>query len=231
MLSLDWKKKLQENVLRVKDRVQKAKEAAKRKDEVFILPVTKTKSTEVIRALTEMGFNVFGENRVREAKEKIKELNNVKFEMIGHLQTNKVRDAIDIFTRIQSVDSLKLLTEINERASKKKIAMPVLIEVNISGESQKYGFLPGEIMNLFRVTSSLKFVNIEGLMGMASLTNDTEKIRKEFYTLRILYERLNGEGYNLNVLSMGMTDDFELAIMEGSNMVRIGRAFFEGLEI
>ncbi|WP_199919712.1 YggS family pyridoxal phosphate-dependent enzyme [Thermodesulfobium acidiphilum] len=230
-MSLDWKKKLQENVLRVKDRVQKAKEAAKRKDEVFILPVTKTKSTEVIRALTEMGFNVFGENRVREAKEKIKELNNVKFEMIGHLQTNKVRDAIDIFTRIQSVDSLKLLTEINERASKKKIAMPVLIEVNISGESQKYGFLPGEIMNLFRVTSSLKFVNIEGLMGMASLTNDTEKIRKEFYTLRILYERLNGEGYNLNVLSMGMTDDFELAIMEGSNMVRIGRAFFEGLEI
>ncbi|AWB10409.1 hypothetical protein TDSAC_1056 [Thermodesulfobium acidiphilum] len=195
------------------------------------MPVTKTKSTEVIRALTEMGFNVFGENRVREAKEKIKELNNVKFEMIGHLQTNKVRDAIDIFTRIQSVDSLKLLTEINERASKKKIAMPVLIEVNISGESQKYGFLPGEIMNLFRVTSSLKFVNIEGLMGMASLTNDTEKIRKEFYTLRILYERLNGEGYNLNVLSMGMTDDFELAIMEGSNMVRIGRAFFEGLEI
>ncbi|AEE14433.1 protein of unknown function UPF0001 [Thermodesulfobium narugense DSM 14796] len=222
---------MQENVQKVKERVQKAKEAAKRKDEVFILPVTKTKSTEIIRALIEMGFNVFGENRVREAKEKIKELSNVKFEMIGHLQTNKVKDALDIFTRIQSVDSLKLLTEINERAAKKKIVMPVLVEINISGESQKYGFLPGEVMNLFRVTSSLRFVNIEGLMGMASLTNDTDKIRKEFSTLRILYERLNAEGYNLNVLSMGMTDDFEVAIMEGSNMVRIGRAFFEGLEI
>ncbi|WP_052296055.1 YggS family pyridoxal phosphate-dependent enzyme [Thermodesulfobium narugense] len=230
-MPLDWKKKLQENVQKVKERVQKAKEAAKRKDEVFILPVTKTKSTEIIRALIEMGFNVFGENRVREAKEKIKELSNVKFEMIGHLQTNKVKDALDIFTRIQSVDSLKLLTEINERAAKKKIVMPVLVEINISGESQKYGFLPGEVMNLFRVTSSLRFVNIEGLMGMASLTNDTDKIRKEFSTLRILYERLNAEGYNLNVLSMGMTDDFEVAIMEGSNMVRIGRAFFEGLEI
>lgn len=215
---------------KVKERVQRAKELAKRTDEVFILPVTKTKSTEIIRALNDLGFSVFGENRVREAKEKFRELNNVKFEMIGHLQTNKVKDAIDIFVRIQSVDSLRLLNEINKSAAKKKIAMPVLIEINISGESQKYGFLPREVMDLFRMSSSLKFVNIEGLMGMASLTNDVDKIRKEFSTLRILYERLNAEGYNLNVLSMGMSDDFDLAIMEGSNMVRIGRAFFEGIE-
>jgi len=216
-------------VQKVKERVQRAKELAKRTDEVFILPVTKTKSTEIIRALNDLGFSVFGENRVREAKEKFRELNNVKFEMIGHLQTNKVKDAIDIFVRIQSVDSLRLLNEINKSAAKKKIAMPVLIEINISGESQKYGFLPREVMDLFRMSSSLKFVNIEGLMGMASLTNDVDKIRKEFSTLRILYERLNAEGYNLNVLSMGMSDDFDLAIMEGSNMVRIGRAFFEGI--
>jgi len=216
-------------VQKVKERVQRAKELAKRTDEVFILPVTKTKSTEIIRALNDLGFSVFGENRVREAKEKFRELNNVKFEMIGHLQTNKVKDAIDIFVRIQSVDSLRLLNEINKSAAKKGITMPVLIEINISGESQKYGFLPREVMDLFRMSSSLKFVNIEGLMGMASLTNDVDKIRKEFSTLRILYERLNAEGYNLNVLSMGMSDDFDLAIMEGSNMVRIGRAFFEGI--
>lgn len=230
-MSLDWEKKLQENVQLVKNRVQKAKEAAFRKDEIYILPVTKTKSTEIIKALLDLGFNRFGENRVREAKEKLKQLSSAEFEMIGHLQTNKVKDALDIFERIQSVDSLNLLTEINERASKKKITMPVLVEVNISGESQKYGFSPREVMNLFRMTSPLKFVNIEGLMGMASLTDDTAKIRKEFSSLRILYERLNSEGYNLNVLSMGMTQDFELAIMEGSNMLRIGRAFFEGIDI
>ncbi len=178
-----------------------------------------------------LGFNRFGENRVKEAKDKLKEVNSAEFEMIGHLQTNKVKDAIEIFERIQSVDSLNLLTEINERASKKKITMPVLVEVNISGETQKHGFSPREVMNLFRMTSPLKFVNIEGLMGMASLTEDTEKIRNEFSSLRILYERLNAEGYNLNILSMGMTDDFEIAISEGSNMLRIGRAFFEGIDI
>jgi pyridoxal phosphate enzyme (YggS family) len=153
--------------------------------------------------------------------------------MVGHLQTNKVKDALNLFDLIQSVDSLNLAQEIDRQAAKIHKIQDILIEVKTSPEATKFGLKPDETVEVIKEMAKLKNINIKGLMTIAPIVDNPEKTRPYFKTLRILKDKINSltlTTYPLTLLSMGMTDDFEIAIEEGSNMVRIGRAIFESAE-
>lgn len=183
----------------------------------------------VIEALA-AGITDIGENRVQEAQTKIPNLKtqfpNVKFHMIGHLQTNKVKTALELFDVIQSVDSLHLAREISKRTTK---PMEIFIEVNTSGEASKYGIQPEAALEMVRQISKLPNLQISGLMTLGPLTADPDQSRKAFRKLRELRDLIAQAGFPLvKLLSMGMSDDFPLAIEEGSDIIRIGRAIFKG---
>ena len=191
-------------------------------EEVTLIAVTKTEDTEVIKTAFELGLRNFGESRVQEAESKIKQLSDLQpkpiWHMIGHLQTNKLRTALDIFDTFQSVDSLNLAEAINRHTVRK---IPVLIQVNVSEEATKGGFSVAGISKVIAQISSLSNLRIKGLMTIAPLVKNAEEVRPIFRKLRELRDTLN-----LEHLSMGMTDDFEIAIEEGATMIRIGRALF-----
>lgn len=205
---------------------------------IIIVAVSKTRTTQVIKEVTEAGITDIGENRVQEAFAKYNELRTMNYElgtikwhMVGHLQTNKAKDAVKIFDLIQSVDSLHLAQEIDKQASKINKIQDILIEVNTSGETTKYGVKPEELTVLINSVSELNNVRVKGLMTVAPVVDEPEKARPYFRILRELKDKINGlstMNHELITLSMGMTDDFEVAIEEGSNMVRLGRALFEG---
>ena len=220
------------NLAVVKKRITAAAERVGQ-DPNQITLVAVTKDVEYLKLIEEAiaaGITDIGENRVQEAKPKIEALKsrykNVKWHMIGHLQTNKVKTALELFDQIDSVDSLKLAEEIEKRSQK---PAPVLIEVKTSEEATKFGVEPSELEALIGQISKLKNLKILGLMTLAPLTSDKEKARPYFRKLKDLSERvksLNLPNVEMNYLSMGMTTDFEVAIEEGSNMVRLGRAIF-----
>ena len=189
---------------------------------VKILAVTKNVELPQIIEAIEAGITDIGENRVQEAKRKFPEIKNkypnVKYHMIGHLQKNKVKEALELFDVIQSVDSLELAEEINKRARK---PVDIFIEVNTSGEESKYGVDPEKAVELVRSASNLKNLKINGLMTIGPLTDDKEKVRSCFKLLRELKEKAG-----VKLLSMGMSDDYPLAIEEGSDIIRIGRTIF-----
>jgi PLP dependent protein len=191
-------------------------------EEVTLIAVTKTEDTEVIKTAFELGLRNFGENRVQEAESKIKQLSDLQpkptWHMIGHLQTNKLKTALDIFDTFQSVDSLNLAEAINRHTVRK---IPVLIQVNVSEEATKGGFLVAGISKVIAQISLLSNLKIKGLMTIAPLVKNAEEVRPIFRKLRDLRDTLN-----LEHLSMGMTDDFEIAVEEGATMIRIGRALF-----
>jgi hypothetical protein len=171
---------------------------------------------------------LFGENRVQEAKIKIGQCpGNLEWHMIGHLQSNKCRDAVHFFRMIQSVDSLALAQEIEKWCEKASRTMPILLEVNLAGESSKFGFHPDRLLGELAEINSLRRLEIHGLMTIAPWTEDPEKVRPVFRGLRAL--KIQCEeilGAPLPHLSMGMSGDFEVAIEEGSTVVRIGSALF-----
>jgi pyridoxal phosphate enzyme (YggS family) len=191
-------------------------------DEITIIAVTKTVDPAIIEFAYELGLRHFGENRVQEAEGKIRALSHLQphpsWHLIGHLQSNKIRSALEIFDTIQSVDSLKLVQAISRRSQGK---YPVLLQINIAGEATKSGFSVAELGPAFEVISRLPEIEIRGLMTIAPLAADAEKIRPVFRKLRELRDALH-----LAHLSMGMSDDFEVAIEEGATMIRVGRAIF-----
>jgi len=195
---------------------------------VALLAVSKSQSPDMVRAVAGLGLNLFGENKVQEAKAKIPLCpGNLRWHMIGHLQTNKCGDAVRFFEMIQSVESVELAAEINKRAGQAAKTMPILLEVNIAGEASKFGYPPDRLLKELEQINALKRIEIQGLMTIAPWTTEPEKVRPIFRQLRELKER--GEqllGAPLPHLSMGMSGDFGVAIEEGATIVRIGTALF-----
>jgi len=198
--------------------------------EIKLVAVTKTATLEQIKEAINEGVKIIGENKVQEAKGKYQVLTTeVKWHLIGHLQTNKVKYAVEIFDLIHSVDSIKLAKEIDNRSVQFKKTIDVLIEVNISGEETKYGYNPEKVEAFLKEISEFSGIRVRGLMTIAPISKNKEEVRPYFRRLRELSERIrdkNIKNIKMDYLSMGMTDDFEIAIEEGANMVRIGRGIF-----
>ena len=195
---------------------------------VTLLAVSKGQTPEAVRVAADLGLSVFGENKVQEAKVKISLcLSRLRWQMIGHLQSNKCRDAVHFFEMIQSVDSLALAEEINKWAAKSAKTMPILLEVNVAGESSKFGYRPETLLAELERVNALPKIEIHGLMTMAPWSLDPEKARTVFRRLRELKEECGQIlGAPLPQLSMGMSGDFEVAIEEGATIVRLGMALF-----
>ncbi|MCX8109475.1 MAG: YggS family pyridoxal phosphate-dependent enzyme [Verrucomicrobiae bacterium] len=195
---------------------------------VTLVAVSKAQPPEVVSAAADLGVTVFGENRVQEAKAKIPMCpGHLKWHMVGHLQTNKVRDALMLFEMIQSVDSLHLATELNRIAEKLGRFVPILLQANVSGESTKYGYHPDVLLQELLALNALPRLEIRGLMTIAPWTPEPERVRSVFAKLRDLKSRCETIlGAPLQHLSMGMSNDFEVAIEEGATIVRIGTALF-----
>jgi len=200
--------------------------------DVKLIAVTKTVDAARIREAIGLGMRIFGENRVREAKEKISDLSqsvpdcNLEWHMIGHLQKNKAKTAIRLFEVIHSLDSAGLAEELNSHAQKEGKIQRVLIEVKLSAEETKYGVSREDLMNLIKIVSGMKNLKLEGLMTLPPLFDEPETARPFFRELRELRDKAESLGYKLPELSMGMTNDFESAILEGATMVRIGTGIF-----
>ena len=197
---------------------------------VTLVAVSKTKSIEEIKELYDLGQRDFGENYVQELTDKQTQLpKDIRWHFIGHLQSNKAKLIAPFVHLIQSVDSLKLLQEINKQAKKAQRIVDCLLQIHIAQEETKFGFDEKEVDLLIRELENLNSVRICGLMGMASFTDDMEKVRSEFRMLKSLFDKhtkLQITNYKPQTLSMGMSGDYSIAVEEGSNMVRIGSLIF-----
>lgn len=195
-----------------------------------LVAVTKFREIEDLRELFGLGQKIMAENKVQEILRKAPLLpNEIEWHMIGHLQKNKVSKVLPFVNMIHSVDSIELLLEIEKQAIKINKNISILLQIHISDEEQKYGFDYLDFSQTFLEINNLKLKNtkIRGLMGMASFTEDQTKIREEFENLKLLFDQISKDNSSLNVLSMGMSGDYQLAIESGSNMVRIGSLLFE----
>jgi len=214
---------IETNIREVQRRIARACERSHRlPEEITLVAVTKGVGAQAIRTAFDCGIRNFGENRVQEAEDKIAQLSDLKpdvtWHMVGHLQSNKARRAVDLFDIIHSIDSVRLAEVLNRRVEK---PLPVLLEVNVSGEATKGGFSVGEIALAVNEIRQMPNLQVMGLMTVAPFVADPEEVRPVFRKLRELRDSLG-----LEHLSMGMTDDFEVAIEEGATMLRIGRAIF-----
>lgn len=217
------------NLQRVRDRIAAAcARVGRDPSEVELVSVTKTQPASVVTAAADLGLTIFGENRVQEARAKIGLCSSrLRWHMIGHLQSNKCRDAVRLFVMIQSVDTLELAREINKCSEKSAKTMPILLEVNIAGESSKFGYPPEKLLAELSQINALPKIEIHGLMTVAPWTQTPEKVRPIFRRLRELKTHCeNILGAPLPHLSMGMTGDFEVAIEEGATIIRLGSALF-----
>ncbi|HUS36239.1 MAG TPA: YggS family pyridoxal phosphate-dependent enzyme [Verrucomicrobiae bacterium] len=196
--------------------------------DVQLLAVSKGHGPEAIAAAADLGQTLFGENKVQEAKTKTPLCpGRLQWHMIGHLQSNKARDAVHIFDMIEGVDSLALAQEINRQAEKIGKTMPILLEVNVAGESSKFGYKPGAVLADFETINALPKLEIHGLMTVPPYSPNAERSREYFRQLRELKMRCEERlGAPLPHLSMGMSGDFQVAIEEGATIVRIGTALF-----
>jgi len=219
-----------ENLEAVKERVAAACQRAGRSpDEVAVVAVSKTFPATLVAEACRAGLTDIGENRVQEAADKIPQVealgSHPRWHLVGHLQTNKVKTALGLFDIIHSVDSLRLAEAISRQtdiqSGRRPGPAPVLLEVNVGGEASKFGFTPAEAGRAVEQMERLPGLSVQGLMTVAPLSADPEEVRPVFRELRHLRDALG-----LRHLSMGMTDDFEVAIEEGATMVRIGRAIF-----
>lgn len=220
---------LAENLEQIKSRIAAACERAGRDlCTVNLMAVTKTHPPEVVQAAADLGIALFGENKIQEAKAKIPQCSGkLRWHFIGHLQSNKVRDAVELFEMIQGVDSLALAQEINKRAEQAGKRMPILLEVNLAGEASKFGYAPDRLLAELKEINALPRLEIHGLMTVPPWKPVAEQARPFFRQARELAMQCEEIlGAPLPQLSMGMSGDFEVAIEEGSTMVRIGTALF-----
>ncbi len=197
--------------------------------EITVLAATKNRSVKEINEVMESDITVIGENRVQELLEKIPYLpKNVRIDFIGHLQKNKVNKIIGICELIHSVDSLELAEKINQEAAKIPKIQKILLEINISGEKTKFGFSKEQVIEIFAKLLKLNNINIQGLMTMAPHVTDQNKLRSIFRDLRLLRDELE-QKFNIKLpeLSMGMSNDYEIAIEEGATIIRLARIIFD----
>jgi PLP dependent protein len=225
------------NIADVRSRIAEAAQRVGRTPEdVTLIAVSKTKPLELVQIAYNLGMREFGENRVQEALEKIAAFQppDLNWHMIGHVQTNKANKIVGAFACIHSIDSLHVAEALQRQAEKKSQAenrdlrQPILLQVNISGEASKEGMAPAEIRQIAQQITSLPNLEIQGLMTVAPLVDDPEQVRPVFRALRELRDRLQQEipASSWQHLSMGMTDDYGVAIEEGATIVRVGRAIF-----
>jgi pyridoxal phosphate enzyme (YggS family) len=232
---MDATRIIRKNYERILENIEAAASGAGRSGrDVSIVAVTKTVDINTIRTLFDLGLENIGENRVKDALLKAEELGDlpIRWHMVGHLQRNKVKRALTCFSYIHSVDSARLAEEIDKESAKLDIVTPILLEVNASGEVAKFGIKPADGVALVESIAELKNIALKGLMTMAPFSDDMEVCRRCFARLRDTLEEINRkEVYpeKLSELSMGMTQDYPVAVEEGATIVRIGSAFFEGL--
>lgn len=213
---------------RIADAAQRSGRAA---GEISFVAVTKNAPVQAVLEAQACGIGLFAENRVQDAEAKIPLVPGAVWHMIGHLQTNKIRTALPLFQCVQSLDSVRLARELNAELLVQNKVMPVLLEVNISTEPQKFGFQPEEIYAAIDEIKPLTQLEVQGVMGIAPNTDDIQARRAAFKKLKGVFtvlKSMKSERFQMKLLSMGMSDDFEAAIEEGSNMVRLGRALFGG---
>ncbi len=219
---------IRENYLKVMDRITRAAQRVGRDPrEVKLVAVSKTVEPVRIKEAIEAGISILGENYVQEAKKKIEEIGKkVSWHFIGHLQSNKAKYAVRLFDMIHSIDSLPLCEVLNLRAEREGRILPVMIEVNLSGETTKFGTAQENALELAKKVLQLKNLSLVGLMTMPPYFDDPEESRPYYRQLRRLKEKMAEEGIPLRELSMGMSNDFEVAIEEGTTYVRVGTAIF-----
>ena len=236
-----------DNLSRINERIASAAERSKRTlDSITLVAVTKGRSVAEIQKVLSAGATDIGENRVQEAQQKYASVNSFvdpadsdpsddihRWHLIGHLQRNKVRTALEMFSLIHSVDSLRLLAEIARRSEQRSQQTDVLIQVNTTREASKHGLAADDLLQFIEDAQAYSATHIVGLMTMGQLTPSPDANRPAFALLRSLAEKIEAQkipGVTMKYLSMGMTNDFEVAVQEGANLVRIGRAIFEPSE-
>lgn len=222
---------LKEQLEQVKQNIQEACEKVKRnRDEVTLIAVSKTKPIEVLHEAYDLGVRVFGENKVQELVDKYEALpKDIEWHLIGHLQTNKVKYIIDKVAMIHSVDSLKLAETIEKEAAKKDCIANILVEVNVAEEDSKFGLKVDEVLPFIEKISTFPHIRVKGLMTIAPFVENAEENRDIFTNLHKLsvdIEAKNIDNTSMSVLSMGMTNDYEVAVEEGATMVRVGTGIF-----
>ena len=230
---------IKENLLRVLERIEKAaRKVSRNSNEIKLVAVSKTVEAAQIKEAIEAGISILGENYIQEAQKKIEEIGRpactgcygegrpVSWHFIGHLQSNKAKYAVRLFDMIHSIDSLPLAGELNRRAEQANQIIKVMIEVNLSKEETKFGTDEKMVMNLAKGIQNLNHLSLEGLMTMPPYFDIPEMSRPYYIALRELKERMAKEGIPMKELSMGMSNDFEIAIEEGTTYVRVGTAIF-----
>jgi PLP dependent protein len=218
-----------ENLARVREQIAHAAAKAGRADrDIELVAISKTHSADRVREAVEAGQTLFGESRVQEARAKIPELpSNLRWHFVGHLQKNKIRHALPLFELIHGIDSLALAQDVNRVAEEEGLHPRVLFEVNVAGEGSKFGFAPDKLVEQMEELLALPRLSVDGLMCIPPIADEPEVSRKYFVELRQLRDRLQTEfRLDLAQLSMGMTQDFEVAIEEGATLVRVGTAIF-----
>ena len=222
---------LRENLQEVEERIQEAcRRAGRDRSEVTLVAVSKTKPVSMLKEAYDLGVRVFGENKVQEIREKYEALpKDIEWHMIGHLQTNKVKYIADKVSLIHSVDSLRLAETIEKEAVKHNRIVDILIEVNVAEEESKFGIKTSEVLALAENVVQLPHIRLRGLMTIAPFVENPEKNRAIFANLHKLYvdiKEKNIDNGTVSILSMGMTNDYEVAIEEGATMVRVGTGIF-----
>jgi PLP dependent protein len=220
-----------ENLKYVRDAIaQAAARAGRDVQDITLIAVSKTVPLDLVRIAYNLGVTNFGENRVQDALPKIAEFSppDVRWHMIGHLQSNKAAKVIGAFASVESVDTLHLAQALERHAARQNVRLPVLLQVNVSGEASKEGMSPAETPDIARQVVALSHLLLEGLMTIAPIAHNPEEVRPVFRQLRLLRDHLRNEipQCDWRHLSMGMTDDYRVAIEEGATIVRIGRAIF-----
>lgn len=220
------------NLFKVQETIRKAAlKVGREPKDIKLVAVTKTVDPSKIKEAIKAGVTIVGENYVQEAKEKIAQIDHdIQWHMIGHLQTNKAKHAVKLFDMIQSVDSLRLAEELNKQAKRLGTVVKILIQVNVSGEESKFGVSPQGIHSLIsQISNKMENLSIQGLMTMPPYFHDPERTRPYFRALRELRDRIVSSeirNVTLGELSMGISNDYEMAIEEGATIVRIGTAIF-----
>lgn len=223
---------IDDNIKRLNENIAKAAlNAGRKENEVSLMAVTKTVPPEEINQAIACGISLIGENRVQELLTKIKHLNleNVQIHLIGHLQTNKVKKVAGEVELIQSVDSIKLAREINKFCQKNSLHQKILLEVNIGEEESKKGFLSHELDEVIHEIATLSHISVEGLMTIPPFCEKSSEIRSYFSNMRKVFIDIDEkklDNVSMSVLSMGMSGDYEEAIMEGATMIRVGSGIF-----
>ena len=218
-----------ENLERVREQIaEAAAKSGRSADDVELVAITKTHPAEKVREAIEAGQTLFGESRVQEARAKIPELpSNIRWHFVGHLQKNKIRHALPLFEVIHSIDSLVLAHDMNRIADEEGMHPRVLLEINVAGEGSKFGFSPDKLREQMEELLALQRLSILGMMTIPPLADKAESSRRYFVQLRELRDQLQTEFHvDLPQLSMGMTQDFSIAVEEGATLVRVGTAIF-----